>query len=118
MRYKITAIVEIDRVGDSLKAIAPFADETPDITKIEDGKAERKPPTISPTSQTRGGKAILAWMAPTNVYGTKDLETALSDAGMKRTSVSSIMSGLVREGKVNKLGRNQFQIAPTNEATL
>ena len=116
MPYKVTAIVERADLSTVMEALGKCRVE-PDIEKIKSeshGAVERSR-TYGAISGTPGGKAVLTAMNNGAIFTSEELNAALSGIGLKRSSVSSITSGLVREGKVAKIGRGRFQIATRHD---
>ena|SRR5215469_4342271 len=105
-QYRIITTVAANKVGDVIRALDAF-DAAPDIQRV-DGAPMRKPYPIM--SDTRGGKIVLGAMISGTIYSSPELGEALFKAGLKRATVSSIMSGLVREGKVTKVSKGHFQL--------
>ena len=63
-------------------------------------------------SETRLGKLLLATMRtmPMREWNLEDLGIAVEEMGYKATSTSPMMSYLAREGFVNRVAENTFQL--------
>jgi len=109
MQYRLTTTVELGQLGEVLKALDAWGIAPDEISRINGTGARATRRRIM--SNTRGGQAILAVMTPGSVYTSQELSDALADKGLKKTSVASITSGLVREGRVVKLGKGMFRAA-------
>ena len=111
MLYRITVTVDLNNLADAIKALSIYED-TPDIQKVA---PEYVSPIVRrkagmPMAESPGGVIALAAMSPNKIYTSAEIGTILYDAGLKRSSVSPIMTALVREGRVTKVGRGRFQV--------
>lgn len=68
-----------------------------------------------PSRNTRIGRIILGEMVPSVRYSAEDFGAILKACGYLPASASPILSRLVREGDVERIERNVFQIIEKEE---
>lgn len=81
-------------------------------------RAERDTQT-RPHSEWRSGKCILSLFRanPDKIYAQDDIEIVLQEAGFTPSSASPLLTGLVREGVIKRMGTGVYRLT-NNEETV